>query len=109
MTKNFRKKNTDENFPYLYFDKKLQFTDPYASINDVQATGEAFSPQKRTWSTSKNEIYELFSMFLGHFLSSLIRIRIRNPAPDTDPETPLNPDPIRIHNTEFDVDLAKYR
>jgi hypothetical protein len=22
-------------------------------------------------------------------------------GPDTDPETPLNPDPIRIHNTTF--------
>jgi hypothetical protein len=33
-------------------DQKLQFT-----IKDVQNTGEAFSPQKRTSSTSKNEIY----------------------------------------------------
>jgi hypothetical protein len=32
------------------FDQKLQFT-------DVQATGETFIPQKRTSSTSKNEIY----------------------------------------------------
>ncbi len=28
------------------FDKKLQFTYPYAFITDIQATGEAFSPQK---------------------------------------------------------------
>jgi hypothetical protein len=26
--------------------KKLQFSYPYASIKDAQATGEAFSPQK---------------------------------------------------------------
>jgi hypothetical protein len=28
-----------------------------ASLKDIKATGEAFSPQKRTSSTSKNEIY----------------------------------------------------
>jgi hypothetical protein len=32
----------------------LQFTYPLASIKDSQATGEAFSPQKRTSSTSKD-------------------------------------------------------
>ncbi len=39
--------------------KKLQFTYPWASLNDVKATGEpeAFSPQKRTPNTSKTEIY----------------------------------------------------
>jgi hypothetical protein len=35
--------------------------------------GEAFSFQKRTSSTSKNEIYSLFSLFVGHFCP---RIRI---------------------------------
>ncbi len=49
----------------IFFDQKLQFTNPYASIKDVQATGEAFSPQKRTSSTSKHEISKLF--FVGHF------------------------------------------
>jgi hypothetical protein len=37
-----------------------------------------------------------FSLFVGHFLSSWIRIRIANPDRDTDPETPesnLDPDP----------------
>jgi hypothetical protein len=34
-------------------------------------------------------------MFVGHFCPS-VRIRIANPDPDTDPGTPLNPDPIRI-------------
>jgi hypothetical protein len=45
----------------------LQFNYPYASIKDVQTTDEAFSPQKRTTSTSKHEISELFSIFAGHF------------------------------------------
>jgi hypothetical protein len=47
----FKERNTAENFFYLFFDQKLKFT-------YVQATGEAFSHQKkRTSSTSKNEIY----------------------------------------------------
>jgi hypothetical protein len=41
-----KKKKTDEKI----FDQKLQFT-------DVQATREDYSPQKGTFSTSKNEIY----------------------------------------------------
>ncbi len=43
--------------PDIFFDQKLQFTYPQAFLEDVQATGETFSPQKRTSSTSKNEIY----------------------------------------------------
>jgi len=39
----------------------------HVSLKDVQATGEAFSHQKRTSSTLKNEIYYLF--FVGHFCS----------------------------------------
>ncbi len=51
MTKNWRKKIRNiKKFLNLFFDQKLQFT-------YVQATGEAFGPQKRTSSTSKNEIY----------------------------------------------------
>jgi hypothetical protein len=38
-----------------------------ASIKDAQAAGEAFSPQKRTFSNSKHEMYLLFSFFVGHF------------------------------------------
>ena len=59
-------------------DQILQFT-------IVQATGEAFSPQKRTSSTSKDENSVLFSIFLGHFCppgsgsgsTICMRIRIR--------------------------------
>jgi hypothetical protein len=57
----------------------FQFTYPYASIKDVQATGEAFSPQKRTSSTSKHKISKIYH-FCGSFLPSWIRIRIRNTA-----------------------------
>jgi hypothetical protein len=34
-------------------------------LKGVQAKEEAFSPQQRTSSTSKNEIHELFSTFVG--------------------------------------------
>jgi hypothetical protein len=51
-----KKKNYGRNFLISFFDQKLQ-----CLLDIVQATGEAFSPQKRTSSTSKNE------MFVGHF------------------------------------------
>jgi hypothetical protein len=57
-------KNTYSRNFFLY--QKLQFTYPLASIKEVQATGEAFSPQKRTYSTPKTEIYQLLSIFVGH-------------------------------------------
>jgi hypothetical protein len=47
QVKNLTKKNIAEIFVKSFFDQELQFT-------HVQATGEAFSPQKRTSSTSKN-------------------------------------------------------
>ncbi len=43
-------------------DKKLK-----KKITYVQATVEAFSPQKRTSSTSKYEILLIFLCFVGHF------------------------------------------
>ncbi len=78
-----KKKNTAENFVYLFVIKNCNLLMP------IQATEEAVSPQKRTSSTS-NEIYLLFSMFVAvcHFC------RIANPDPDTDPGTPVNRDPI---------------
>jgi hypothetical protein len=44
-------------FLSFFFCSKFQFTDPWASIKDGKATGEAVSPQKRTFSISKAEIY----------------------------------------------------
>ncbi len=64
------KKIGRKNFSFLITNcSLLYFTLQYFtySLWDVQATGEAFSPQKRTSSTSKNEIYKLFSIFVGHF------------------------------------------
>jgi hypothetical protein len=31
----------------FFVDQKLQFTYPHATIKDVQATGETFSPQRK--------------------------------------------------------------
>jgi hypothetical protein len=45
-------------------------------------------------STSKDEIFITFFLFFWAILPSWIQIWIANP--DTDPGTPLNPDPIRI-------------
>jgi hypothetical protein len=67
---------------YIFFDQKRQFT-------YVLATGEAFSPQKRTSSTSKNQILLTFFYVWGHFcppgsgsgsrLQIRIRVRIQGP------------------------------
>jgi hypothetical protein len=55
------KKNYSWKFNFYFLDQKLPFTYPLASIRDFQATGEAFSPQKTTFSTSKHENSVLFS------------------------------------------------
>jgi hypothetical protein len=54
MTKNVRKKFTDEK----------KFTYPYPSIKDVQVTKEAFSSQKRTFSPSKHKFSFIFFTFI---------------------------------------------
>ncbi len=68
--------------------KKLQFTRTYllASIKEALAIGEAFSPQKRTSSTSKHEISLLFSIFAvtNKLLRSYQKIRKKLIA-DSDP------------------------
>ncbi len=57
-------------FCYLFFDQKSKFTYPKASIKDVQAAGKACIPQKRTSSTSRNEIY-LFILVLWAIFAPL--------------------------------------
>jgi hypothetical protein len=54
-------------FNFYFLDQKLQFTYPYTSIKDAQATGEAFSTQKRTSNTSKHDNSVFFSIFVRHF------------------------------------------
>jgi hypothetical protein len=48
MTKNLKNVQLEKYF----WDQKLQFPHPYASIKDVQVAKEAFSSKKRISSTS---------------------------------------------------------
>ncbi len=71
----------------FFFDQKLQFTYPQASIKNVQVSEEAFSSQKRPSNTSKHEL--LKNVLLLWVIFAFL-------VPDPDPLTRLNPDPIRI-------------
>ncbi len=62
-------------FNFDFLDQKLLFTYPQASIKDTQATGEAFSPQKRTSSTSKHKNSVHFSIYMGHFCPPVVSSR----------------------------------
>jgi hypothetical protein len=71
---------TEESLQLNFFFIK-NYNLPYLSlglfgIKDVQAAGEAFSPQKGTSRISKHEISSPFFYFCGSFLLSWIRIRI---------------------------------
>jgi hypothetical protein len=52
-------------------------------MKDAQATGEAFSPQKRTYSTSQNMKILYFFLFFGVIFALLIRIRNLTADPDS--------------------------
>ncbi len=78
-----RKKITSEKKFKFFFDQKLQFTCPQASIKNVQVTEEVFSSQKRPFNTSKHDLLKKF-LLVGHFC----------PPGSTDPiESGSNPDP----------------
>ncbi len=70
--------------PFLYLKK----TTNYLSLGlhkGVKATEEAYSPQKRTSSTSKHDISLFFSIFVGQFCppgSGYGSTLLRNPDPD---------------------------
>jgi hypothetical protein len=51
-----------------FFCQKLLFTYPWASIENVLVTEEAFSPKKRTSSTSKHEISKFVILFWVIFI-----------------------------------------
>jgi len=61
-------------FFIIFLGSKIAIYYPQASIMAAQAT-EAFSPQKRTYRTSKRENSLLFSIFMGHSPPPLIRIQ----------------------------------
>ncbi len=69
------------------------------SCRTIPATGGAFSPPKRTCSTSKHETSFTFCSFhfCGSLLPSWIRIRIRIPKADPDGPTKINADAVSQH------------
>jgi hypothetical protein len=58
MTKSFKKLTAAKKNFKKCLDQKLQFTYPYASIKDVQATEKAFSSQKRTTPVAMEKIFQ---------------------------------------------------
>ncbi len=80
-------------------------TSPKTYIKDVQATGEAFSTQKRKSSTSKLKISSRFSIYVGEFCP-LDRDLHSNEDPDLADQNQRGSMRIRIRNTggaEFKV------
>jgi hypothetical protein len=69
-------KFTGGNFFSTFFYQKLQFTYPWASLKDAQATAEAFN-FKREHPALQNMKIRYFFLFLCVFLPSWIRIRIQ--------------------------------
>jgi hypothetical protein len=72
-----KKKSAD-----IFIDQILQFTYPKASIKDIQATGEAFSPKKENVQHCKKRKLLTFFYVCGTFCppvsGSGLRIRIHN-------------------------------
>ena len=62
---------------FLFFGSKIATYLSLGLQKDAQATGETFSHQKRTSSTSKHENSILLFFISGSFLPSWIRIRIQ--------------------------------
>jgi hypothetical protein len=79
MTKNRKNLQLEKITIHFFWIKNYKLPIPGPPIKDVQAAEEAFSPQKRTSSTSKHEIFLIFLNFCGAFFPSWIRIRIPNP------------------------------
>jgi hypothetical protein len=73
----------------LQVKKKPVLIDQKLLVFFIQVPGEAFSPQKRTPSTSKHEFSSLFQFLGAIFLSSWIWTRIQ--------PTKINADPDRQH------------
>ncbi len=76
----FLKKNWD-----FLKEKNASYFSSHTSVKDLQAPGEASSPQKRAFSTSK------YNFFHFSFLWAIFAFL------DPDPQTELNPDPV-FHN-----------
>jgi hypothetical protein len=67
-------------------------------MKDVQATGEAFRPQKKKSTTSKHECLT-FSIF-GSVLTSWIRTRITNVDPDRTDQNQFEPGSTTLDDSQ---------
>jgi hypothetical protein len=65
MTKNLKKITAEKKNLIFFLIKNCNL--PVPSIKYVQVTEEAFSSQKRPSNTSKHELLQIFSTFVGHF------------------------------------------
>ncbi len=72
--------------------KKLQFIDPSASVKDVQATGEAFSPQKKN-----TQHFKTWNFLTSFFFCVCMIFALLNQDPAD--QNRCGSMRIRIHNT----------
>jgi hypothetical protein len=80
-----------KDFKTVQLTKKSFFMSKKASMKDNQATGEAFCSQKSTSNTKNMNFFTVF-VYVGHLLSSWIRIRIQ-------PTKKINADPYGSRST----------
>ncbi len=93
MTKTWKKLQLKKKIIF-FSDQKLQYTYPWASIKDVKATGEAFSPQRRTTLQTMK--------FLNFFLFLWVTVALLDP----DPLTWMDPDPKTLAKTTGNPQLV---
>ncbi len=67
-------KNSQLRKKFDIFWSKIGITHPWGSIKDVQATGESFTPQKKTSSTSKHKISDPYYRTIRHWTTKNYRI-----------------------------------
>ncbi len=72
-------------------------------MKDVQAIGEAFSPQKRTFSNSKQNISSLFCFFVGNFCLPESVFCIPNADSDPANQNQCGFMQTRIYNSGWDL------
>ncbi len=78
-----RLKKIQLKFFFFLFWSKISIYLSLGFIKDVEATGEAFSPQKQTSSTLKKWTFKAVFYFSAPFLLSWIRTLIANPSEST--------------------------
>jgi hypothetical protein len=89
MTKNWKKNLKLKIFVIIFFSSKIATN--WASIKDVQATGEAFSPQRREHPAIQNMKF----LYLFLFLWVIFALLDPGPEPATQINADTDPQPCR--------------